>query len=220
MKNIVIVGTGSFARLMHQYLLECDEREVVAFSVNRTYIGDEREFCGKPVIALEELRDHYPPEEYEVLMGVGYTKMNMVRKSLFEYCKEQGYTVASFVHPTVYLSKSAVLGEGNIILERSSLAPFTKIGDGNLIWDNVQLAHEDELGNYNTCSGGAAVAGNTKIGDNCYLGKCSVVFDNISVADFTLVGAGAFAKKDTKPYDVIVPARSVTLENRRSTDFL
>ena len=41
----------------------------------------------------------------------------------------------------------------------------------------------------------------------------------MKLADYTLVGAGANVMKDTNPYDVVVPARSVILDVKKSTDF-
>ena len=40
------------------------------------------------------------------------------------------------------------------------------------------------------------------------------------MADYTLVGAAAYAKGTSKEYDVIVPPRSITLENKKSTDLM
>ena len=42
----------------------------------------------------------------------------------------------------------------------------------------------------------------------------------MKIADYTLVGAAAYVKKDTKPYSVVVPARSVELEHKMSTDLM
>ena len=221
MKDLIIVGVSSFAKLLYTYLCECDKRDVVAFTVNKKYITQgETEFCGKPLVPLEKIQEIYSPELFDIMMGIGHSKMNQVRQRLFVECKRKGYFIASFIHPSVYISKNAKLGEGNIILEMSSIAPFVKIGNGNLLWDHVQLAHEDVLGNYNTISGGCGISGASEVGNNCYLGKHSMVFDHVKISDFTLLGAGAYIKHDSQPYDVIVPAQSITLKGKQSIEFL
>ena len=48
----------------------------------------------------------------------------------------------------------------------------------------------------------------------------AIVNTDIEIADFTLVGAGAYVKKSTNVNDVIVPARSVTLEGKKSIDLI
>ena len=44
--------------------------------------------------------------------------------------------------------------------------------------------------------------------------------EHVRIADYTLVGAAAFATRNTEPYNVVVPARSNILENKRSTDLM
>lgn len=221
MKDIVIVGNSSFAKLMHQYIEDVGDRQVVAFSVNSQFIQyDRQKMFGKPIVPLEHLEKLYPADRYDVIIGVGYNGMNTVRQKLYFICKEKGYHVTSFVHPTANISKSVQIGEGNIILEQCSLSPLVRIGDLNILWNNVQLAHEDVVGSFNTISVGVSVAGCATIGNNCFLGVNSTVFDHVRIADFTLIGAAAFAKRNTHPYDVIVPAHSITLPKQFSTNYI
>ena len=88
-----------------------------------------------------------------------------------------------------------------------------------MFWDNVAITHNDIIGDFNTVSGGVGFSGFTTVGNHCYIGKYAMVFDHVTISDYTLVGAGAHVRRDTKPFDVVVPARSVTLENKKSTDF-
>lgn len=218
MKDLVIVGTGSFATLMKFYITQYDTRKVVAFSVEQAYINGPF-FEELPVCPLERLTERYASDTYDVLLAIGAKNMNKLRERLFRFCKDKGYHVASFIHPSCVLSPDTKIGEGNIILENSLTQPFVEIGEGNLFWDNVAITHNDIIGDFNTISGGVGFSGFDTVGNYCYLGKYSMVFDNVTLADYTLVGAGAHVKNDTQEYDVIVPARSVLLEGRKSTDF-
>ena len=165
------------------------------------------------------MTEYYSADVYDVLLAIGAKDMNKLRERLFHFCKEKGYHIASFVHPSCLISPDAQIGEGNIFLENILIQPFVKIGNGNLFWDHVAISHNETIGDFNTMAGGVGLSGFIKIGNNCYIGKYSMVFDNVSIADYTLVGAGAHVKNDTQEYDVIVPARSVLLEGRKSTDF-
>ncbi len=218
MKNIVIFGDNDFGRLLKYYLDIDDEREVAAFTVNREYLKRD-EFCGKPVVAFEELVDKYPASEYEILIAIGNSKMNQVREAIFKKCKEMGYTIASYIHSSCSIH-SKDFGEGNILLENCLVYPFAKIGNGNLLWDHVLISHDCVVGDFNTFSSYADLCGYVKIGNNGYFGKHCILNDFMEVADYTLVGAAAYAKKSTNPYDVVVPARSVVLENKKSTDLM
>lgn len=218
LKDIVIVGTGNFACLMYRYLQLYDQRKVIAFSVEKEYINLSQ-FEDLPVYPFEELPSYCPPHTYDIMLAIGTSDMNKLRERLFNQCKQSGYTIASFIHPSCTIAPDAKIGEGNIFLEKNMIQPFVQIGDGNLFWDNISISHNDKVGNFNTIAGGVGIAGFTTIKNYCYLGRHSMVFDKVTIADFTLVGAGAYVKRDTNSYDVIVPARSVTLEGKKSTDF-
>ena len=222
MKDLVIIGNGSFARQMCYYITEYDSRRVAAFSVDGAYIQSDTSVLdgGGAVVPLETVEEEFPPDRFEVLLGIGYSKMNQVRRELFLRCKEKGYTIASFIHPTAMVSKGVKLGEGNIILECGVIQPFVTLGDGNLLWHGVEIAHNNMLGSFNTLCQNTSIAGASRVGDHCFFGNSSIVFGGIRIADYTLVAAGAILKGDTKPYDVVVPARSVFLKGRKSMDYI
>ena len=89
-----------------------------------------------------------------------------------------------------------------------------------MFWHNVKIAHDDKIGSFNTFAQNTSVAGVVNIGNNCFFGNSSIILNRKNIADYTLVGAGAICKADTNPYDVIVPAKGVVLENRKSIDYI
>ena len=223
-RPLVIVGIGDYPRLLHYYLREDDPRQVVAFSVDRDFLptGDGGtvvpSFDGLPLVPFDMLPAMFPPSQYDVLLGMGYSRMNENRKRKFFECKEMGYRIASYFHSSCSIHTDDI-GEGNIMLERCLVYPFSKIGDGNLMFDTVNISHDSVVGSFNFFAGGTDLCGFCEIGDNCFFGKGSVLDEHFKAADYTLVGAGAYARGETAPYDVIVPQRSVRLVGRRSTDF-
>ena len=218
MKNIIIFGTTDFGRLMKYYIEQDDHRKVVAFTVNCAYINSE-EFCGLPVIPFEELKKHFSPAGFDVLIAIGNNKMNNIRKSVFAAVKKSGYNVASFFHSSSSIH-SKDIGEGNIILESCLVYPYSKIGCGNLLWDHILISHDCIVGDFNTFSSYADLCGYVHIGNNGYFGKHCILHDEVIIADYTLVGAAAYVKNNTKPYGVVVPPRSIELDHKISTDLM
>ena len=219
MKNIVIFGANDLGRLLKYYLEDDhDPRTIVAFTMNQEYIQGET-FLGLPVIPFETISDDYSPEHYEIMLAIGNSKMNDVRKKIFLDCKNKGYTVASYYHSSCSIH-SRNIGEGNILLENCLVYPFSKIGNGNLLWDHVLISHDCVVGDFNTFSSYADLCGYVTIGNNGYFGKHCIINEHSLIADYTLIGANAYFKKETKRYDVVVPARSIILENKKSTDLM
>ena len=217
-KNIVIFGNTDFGRLMKYYIEKDDSRKVVAFTANREYV-QEQQFCGLPVIPFEELTESFNPAENDILIAIGNKRMGNIRKDVFWSVKEKGYQVASFIHSTCSIHSNDI-GEGNILLENCLIYPFAKIGSGNLLWDHVLISHDCVVGDFNTFSSYADLCGYVTIGSNGYFGKHCVIQEHSIMADYTLVGANALAKGRTEPYNVVVPARSVVLEHKISTDLM
>ena len=218
MKNIVIFGVGDFARLLKYYIEIDDNRKVVAFTVDKEYINND-EFCELPVVEFETLEKEYSTREYEILIAIGNSKMNQVRENVFYRCKEKGYQVATYIHSSCSVH-SKDIGEGNIFLENCLIYPYAKIGNGNLLWDHVLISHDCVVGDFNTFSSYADLCGYVKIRNNGYFGKHCILNDYIEVESYTLIGAGAYAKNNTKLYDVVVPTSSIVLENKKSIDLM
>ncbi len=220
MKNkLIIFGNEDLARLVYYYVKKDDPtRTVEAFTVNEKYIKEES-FCGLPVIPFENIEKMYPPEDYEILLAVGYSHMNDIRKTIFEKCKEKGYNLANYIHSSVS-NNDIEMGEGNIILESCLLYPYAKMGNGNFLWDHILISHDVVVGDFNLFTSYADTSGYVTIGNNCFLAKHCIIKEHVKIADYTLVGANAYVSKDTNEYDVIVPARSLTLENKKSTNLI
>lgn len=222
MKDLIIAGSSSFSKLLYHYVTEYGNRKVAAFSVDQIYIMTDEDRClmGINVVPFENIEKEFPPENHEIILGIGYSKMNQVRRDIFLKYKKKGYMFASFIHPTALIAKEVEMGEGNIVLEHSIIQPFVTIGNGNLIWEDVKLSHDNKIGNFNTLAQNVSISGMSCIGDNCFLGNSCTILNGIKIADYTLAGAGTIVKRNTNPYEVIVPARSISLEGKKSTEYL
>ena len=218
MKKVLIFGANDFGRLLKYYLEKDSDRNIAGFIMNKVYI-QENTYCNLPVYPFESVHDMFDPSQYEILIAIGNSKMNDVRKKIFYECKEKGYDIASFIHSTCSINHDDI-GEGNILLENCLVYPFSKIGNGNLLWDHVLISHDCTVGDFNTFSSYADLCGYVTIGNNGYFGKHCIVNEHLTLADYTLIGAAGYVKKNTKPYAVVVPPRSVVAKDIKSTDLM
>ena len=217
-KEVLIFGANDFGRLMKYYLEKNSDRNIAGFIMNKAYI-QVNTYCNLPVFPFESINDLFAPSQYEILLAIGNSKMNDVRKKIFCECKEKGYDIASFIHSSCSINHDNI-GEGNIVLENCLIYPFSKIGCGNLLWDHVVISHDCSVGDFNTFSSYADLCGYVTIGNNGYYGKHCIVNEHLVMADYTLVGAAGYVKKNTKPYEVVVPPRSVVVKDIKSTDLM
>ena len=218
-KKCVIFGLTNMSRMLHYDLEHYAGVEVVAFTVDGAYRTEET-FDGLPVVAFEECAGIYPPETHTMLICLGYKKMNRLREEKANAAKAVGYELQGFIHPDAFVADNAVIGEGNIILEGVVVSYGAVICDGNIIWNGCNISHGTVTGNYKHFSGGVTLGGLAKITNHCFFGMNSVISGGHTMGDSTLVGALGFVNKDTEPYSVYVPGRTVKLEGKSSTELL
>ncbi|MCA9412288.1 MAG: acetyltransferase [Candidatus Omnitrophica bacterium] len=207
MANLIIFGAGDIARLAHFYFKTDTEHEVVAFTVDKAY-READECQGLPLVDFENITDTYPPSEYQAFVALSYAKMNQVRTQKYLKCKELGYEVISYVSSRCsYLTEHPV-GENCFILEDNTVQPFVKLGDNVTLWSGNHIGHDSTIDDNCFITSHVVVSGNCHIGKNCFIGVNATLRNSLTVAPFTLIGAGAIIMKDTNEKDVYVPERA------------
>lgn len=216
MSKAIIFGTENFAQMLLSYLQEI-KVDVQAFCVDDNYVK-ERFFCRKEVVAFSDLAERFPPEQYDIYIAIGYTRMGHLRQEIAKKVQRLGYSTPNYVHPSAYISDSSrIIGTGNIVMERAIIGAMSTIGEGNLIWAGANIGHNASVGNWNTMSLSAVLCGFSTVEDYCFCGANSCVRDSCIIARETLVGANAYISHDTKPGQVFAASQPCLLQ-RRSLD--
>lgn len=96
MEKVVIFGPSAGAKLAHFSLTHDSPYEVVAFTIDRSYIKEEK-FCGLPVIPFEEVESIYPPDGYKMFVSILASRVNKTRAEKYQQAKTKGYELISYV---------------------------------------------------------------------------------------------------------------------------
>lgn len=197
--KLIIYGNGHMAKMIYQFVK--NQYDTVAFCVDSACI-QELTVCGLPLIAFEEIEEHYIPETHCMLLAVGYVEMNSVRERKYQEAKSKGYLFINYIHPSVVMHDCTDIGENNIILDHASIHPYTKIGNGNFISSNSNIGHGCSIGDNNWVNAGVSVAGETVIENKVFLGVNSAVGHGLVVKNKTFVGACTQINRNTEPNSV------------------
>lgn len=216
MKKVIVFGNGSFAKTVTYYIETITDWCVCGYTTDLDITSES--FNGKEYIPFSKFLSNYNPKDYEIVMGIGYNKMNELRKDKFTMLKDKGYSFPNLIHPSAIVNNTE-FGQGNIILENVVIEPNSTMGDSNIVWSSVLLGHDCQFGSYNHFAACSLVAGNCCVGNNCFFGNHSTVRDGVTVANYSLIGAGAYLSKNSKEFDVVVPAKAIFLE-KKSTYFI
>lgn len=195
-KKAVIFGTADFAQVALVYLRADSPYEVAAFTVHRQYI-EETDLLGLPVVPFEELPDRFPPSEYEIFVAIGFKRVNKLRAEMVELCRQQGYTLLSYINSQAVHFGEIEIGDNTFVFEHNTIQPFVKIGDNTILWSGNHIGHHTKIGNNCFLASHIVISGRVTIGDNCFIGVNATFRDGVTVAAESVIGAGASIMKDT-----------------------
>ena len=215
-KQLIIIGNSSNAKLAHYYFTHDSEYEVVAFSVDQKFIA-KKEFCELPVIPFETLEKTHPCSEFDAFVAIGYTEMNNLRANLYNRTKAKGYKLPNYISSKCSFLSQEPIGDNNLILEDNTIQPFVEIGCNNVFWSGNHIGHDVQINDHCFISSHVVISGFTIIGNNCFLGVNSTFRDGITIAPFTLIGAGATIMNSTKEKGVYLAPKPFEI-NKLSTE--
>jgi sugar O-acyltransferase (sialic acid O-acetyltransferase NeuD family) len=215
-KKIVIFGIGDFAQVADVYLTEDSPHEVIAFTVNQEYIEDT-ELRGRPVVAFEGLVQLYPPDEFAMLVAIGFSGVNRTRADICKQCKDLGYELISYVCSKATTWSDLDVGENTFVFEDNVIQPFVKIGNNVVLWSGNHIGHHVVIGDHCFITSHVVISGGTVIGDSCFLGVNSTIRDHVTIAPATVIGAGAIIMNSTREEDVYI-APKTKKSGRKSSD--
>ncbi len=207
--KVIIYGLGDFAKLLYFYLKNDSSFEVIAFTADEQFVNNKKTFCDKPLLAFESIENFYPPQDYNMLVCIGYKKMRN-RKSLFDKAINKGYNLINYVHSSVKCM-NLELGCNNIIFPNVTIEPDVVIGNNNIIWSDTLLGHNSTIGNHIYIAAKVLISGQSKIEDLCFFGNSTSMIDGLKISSESFLVAGSVHFKSTEPYTMYMgnPAKKV-----------
>lgn len=199
-KRLIVVGDSAFAEVAFEYFEGDSDYTVVAFAVEREFLKRD-ELFGLPVVAFEDIEDHYDPATHEVYVATVYTQLNRLRTRLAALAKSKGYRLASYVSSRAFVWRNVELGEHCFIFEDNTLQPFVKLEDNVVMWSGNHIGHHTVVRRNCFISSHVVISGFCDIGENCFLGVNSTVSNNVSIGRDNWVGPASVVMRDTQPGD-------------------
>ncbi len=201
---VVVYGSGGHGKVLAD-AARCAGEDVLGF------IDDDPSMKGRfvldrPVLGGMEALEGMPRDATRVLVAVG---RNDARRRMAARVLDEGYMVASVVHPSAVVAASARLGVGVQVLAQAVVGPDSRVHDGAVVNTGALVDHDCVLGAFCQVYPGAHVAGTVTIGEESYVGTGASIIPGVRVGDRTTIGAGAVVVDDI-PSDVTaigVPAR-------------
>jgi len=202
MAKVIIFGVQDFAQLANFYLQHDSEHEVVAFSVNREYLPDDKSFEGLPVVAFENVEQSYPPADFKFFAPMSPRRMNRLREHIYRQIKEKGYELISYISSKATLFRGTSIGDNCFILEDNTIQPFASVGNNVILWSGNHIGHHSIIKDHVSFTSHVVLSGHCVVEPFSFFGVNSTVRDGIHIAEGSLIGMAAAVTADTEPWGV------------------
>ncbi len=143
------------------------------------------------------------------IIGVGAIGVSETRPAVAARYDRAGVRWATVVHSAAWVSESAQLGRGAVVLAGAVVNSGARIGDHCVVNTGAIIEHDVILGAFSQAGPGAAIGGGARVGERCYLGLGCRVRDHVCIGSGSIVGMGAVVVSSVAEGSVMVgiPAR-------------
>jgi sugar O-acyltransferase (sialic acid O-acetyltransferase NeuD family) len=215
-RKLILFGNGRGADVAYRFMSRDTQHEIVGFTVDQAYIQD-RTFHGLPLVPFETVETVYPPEEYRMLILLGYQGMNELRQRKFLEAKAKGYAMASYVASDIFRVEDIDVGENCFILDNQSISLDVKIGNNVVMWSSNHIGDMTHIADHAWISSHVTIAANVSVGERAFMGIGATVSNHVAIAADTFVGANKLITANTEAGGVYVQGQDVKLgANSRS----
>jgi sugar O-acyltransferase (sialic acid O-acetyltransferase NeuD family) len=176
--QILIYGSREFAQTVAELVVDCGH-EVAGF------IDD---FSPGPLIlgTLEQVRRNHSPAEYGMVIAIGYNDLP-ARWESWQRVRTLGYQVPTLIHPRAYVARSAIVGEGSMLMAGSLVDARVRLGDLVVVWPGAAISHDCLVGENSFISPNATLCGYVKLGTHCFVGAGAAIVDHCEVPPLTRI---------------------------------
>lgn len=140
-----------------------------------------------------------PKDKNALIIAVGD---NNIRKKISLRFKD--YTFFTKQHKSSYVSPTASIGCGTIIMINAVVNASAKIGKHVIINTSSIIEHECIIDDYVHISPNATLAGNVEIGEGTHIGAGAIIIPGIKIGKWCVIGAGTIVINDIPDGAIVI----------------
>lgn len=192
MINILIIGNGGHANSCID-VIEAEKKYKIFGIISNKQNDQSKKY---PIIGTDNDLKKIVTDCENVIIAFGSIKDPYLRINKYKMLKELGYRFPIIKSPHAYVSSSAKIGEGSIIMHHSMINSNSVIGKNCIINSKSLIEHDVKIGDHVHISTSAVVNGSTQINDETFVGSNSVVGENVKIGKKCIISAGFFINRN------------------------
>jgi UDP-perosamine 4-acetyltransferase len=212
-ERVLIWGSGGHGRVVADLVRACGAEVAGFIDRDREKLGKVVEPGGAKVVVVEdEFRERWlitselPAGACSVMPAIG---SNEARVRTLTQLGE--YLTPALVHPKAYVSRSAILSRGTVVLAGAVVNAQAGVGRAGIVNSGAVVEHDCDLAEAVHVSPGAVITGGVSVGAGAWIGAGAVVREGLRIGRDSIVGAGAVVLRDVEDGWTVVgnPARRI-----------
>jgi len=210
-RQLIVIGGGEHAGVVADAARSAPDRwELIGFSdpnprpdaearLGLRWLGDDR-----AVLARLEAGAGVAPS---LVLGIGGPVA--ARRAAIDAFGAATWAVV--VHGTAWVSPSASIGDGTVVLAGAVVNASARLGRHTIVNTRAVAEHDVELGDFVHAGPGAVIGGGARIGEDAFIGLGALVRDHLVVGRAATVGMGSVVVEEVAAGTTVAgsPARPI-----------
>lgn len=211
MKQLLIIGTGGFAREVYWHAQNSQgyktDFEIKGFLEGTMPFSPEK-YTLLPAPVFENVYNYKIESDDVFVIALANAK---VKHDIADIIDKKGGEFINLIHNTALISPISKLGKDLILCPYTIVTCNTQIGDHVMFNLYSSLGHDSIVGDYTSIMCYVDIAGNVQIGTHNFWGNCSLAIPGSRIGNNVTVGAGAVILKQVMDDSTVVgvPAKDV-----------
>lgn len=218
MEKIIVIGGKGSAVIVGEQIYDANNKgakvEFLGFAFDDESYGSE--IAGFPIVSkTREVFEKF--KKYPDVKFIYQLYRPDVMRERIDLLNSYGIPLdryATFIHPSVVVSKSSKIGHGTAIMANCVINSNAIIGNHCTVHSNSLIGHDTQIGDYNFIAAHNVIGSNNVIGNANFFGLNSTFNNYINIGSYCFVGMASNVIKGfpdaTKVYGN--PAKEFTKE--------
>ena len=208
-QGLVIWGASGHALVVADIISLVNAYQIIGMIDDMDPKRAGSEFAGYKVLGGRETLDSLWQREVRTMI-VGFGNCHR-RLQVARFLREQGFRLATAVHPRATVAADVSIGAGSVIVAGSVINPAAAIGENVIINTGSSVDHECVIGDGVHIAPGAHLAAGVTVERGSWVGIGSVIRERVHIGRDVMIGAGSVVLHDISDGALAygVPARVV-----------
>ena len=195
MKKIAIIGAGGFGKEVQMLIEQINKKESQYEFIGYFDDGYKKDELINDFPILGGLNDINNIDfKLSIVSAIGEPKL---KEKLIKLINNSHIDYPTLIHPTALIGdkKFVKIGEGSIITAGVIITVNINIGKHVILNLSCTVGHDTNIGDYSSFMPTVNISGEVDIQKGVYVGTGAKIINQLTIGEYTIVGAGAVVAK-------------------------